>query len=141
MHNPILTISVATYVTLLHLGMIVVALILPKVTTSPDVRAGRMRAGVFAYIVGLVAAIAYAVKQQARMQTHITYWATILTLLFGLSLCVYMAIPKQIHLNPTQADQTIRQSWQVGSAVVSGVALFGSLTAGAVAWHKMRPIV
>jgi len=144
MHNPLMIMAVAAYVTLWQLGMLLVALTMPadprRQSTGTDTSIRRRAvAGGMAYSAGIIAAVAYAVMRRERAQTHATYWAIVLILLFGLSFAVYMAVPKLVKPDPTPEDQQVLQKWHDASAAVSVVALLGAGVTWVVARNTMKP--
>lgn len=138
MHNPLIVISVATYVTLVQIGMAAVAMLMPKLSVQADVRKRRIVAGSIAYLVGMVAAAAYAYLMRDQMTVRATHVATVMILLFGLSIGVYNAVPKIVATDPTPEDQAVRQKWHNAAAAVAGVALVGSAVAAGAGWHLMK---
>lgn len=144
MHNPLMIMAIAAHVTLWQLGMLLVALTMPansrrqSTGTEASIRRRAVAAGM-AYSAGIIAAVAYAVMRRERAQTHATYWAIVLILLFGLSFAVYMAVPKLVKPDPTPEDQQVLQKWQDASATVSVVALLGAVVTWVVARNIMKP--
>lgn len=138
MHNPLIVISVATYVTLVQIGMAAVAMLMPKLSVQNDVRKRRIVAGTIAYLVGMAAAAAYAFFMRDQITVRATHIATVLILLFGLSIGIYNAVPKIVPTDPTAEDQMVRQKWHNAAAAVGGIALLGSVAAAGVAWHMMK---
>lgn len=144
MHNPLMIMAIAAHVTLWQLGMLLVALTMPansrrqSTGTEASIRRRAVAAGM-AYSAGIIAAVAYAVMRRERAQTHATYWAIVLILLFGLSFAVYMAVPKLVKPDPTPEDQQVLQKWQDASATVSVVALLGAGVTWVVARNIMKP--
>lgn len=147
MHNPLLVIAIAVFVTVVHVGMLLAALSMPARAAGHDdpaqvaMRRRRGMAAGVAYAVAAAAAIGYGVMRRDRAHTHVTYWAALLILFFGLSYAVYSAVPKLAAPPATGADAVAaRQKWLDASAVVHMVALALAVLSWLVAARTLQPL-
>lgn len=146
MHNPLLVVAIAAYVTVVHLGMLIASLLLPELapcnapSNYKDVKARRGVAAGVAYASAAVTAIVFGVMRRAKAKTHITYWATLLILIFGLSFAIYTAFPKvDVDDAPPSYLQT-REQWNKAASIVNIVALVVAVGSWVGANHLLKPI-
>ena len=146
MHNPRVVVALATWLTVVHIGHIFVMSWnkeYESCTHSPTaedqaVAKRRIIAGSTAYLVSIVAAIAYLVTRRHRSD-RVTYWAVAAVILFGLSHAIYLAWPKLYRDDPTPEDQARRRR----GARLSESVYFIAIVSAIVAWYlsgHMKPL-
>lgn len=146
MHNPRIVVSVATWLTIVHLGHIFVMGYnkdyesCSRKMDAEDIAVRRRRviAGTTAYAVGLAAALAYLISRRHRSD-RATYWAVGAIALFGLTHAVYSAWPKLYRDDPTPEDQARRRRGARLSESVHFIAIVGALLAWFISGN-MRPL-
>ena len=144
MHNPLLVVAIAAYVTLIHLGMLVGMSISHKWSGDDKekkaIKKRRTVAAAVAYVVALAATLYFAIARQSKAKTHVTYWATLLIMFFGLSYAVYTIFPKVYASDPTPEDQKARTYKGQVANVVHALALLGAAITWFTAKFTMKPL-
>ena len=144
MHNPLIVISIAAYVTLIHLGMLVGMSVIHKSSSNDSekrkIRKRRSIAALVAYIIALIVALGFAFMRQEKAKTHLTYWATIFILFFGVSYAIYSIIPKVYAEDPTAEDQKTKMTLGRVANIVHAMALIGALLTYVTARFTMTPL-
>ena len=146
MHNPRIVVTLAVWFIVIHVGHMIVMGFNKNFKTyaareCPDdgaVRRRRVAAGLTAYAIALIAALAYFITRREKAD-RITYWAVGAIVFFGLAEAVYMAWPKLYRNDPTPADQQRQRRGARLSESVHVVALLSAI----VAWvltANMQPI-
>lgn len=146
MHNPRIVVAVATYLTFIHVGHMFVMgynkeyedCAARKTAEDAAVYKRRVDAGVTAYVLAFVAALAWLISRNHRAD-RITYWAVGAIIFFGLAEGIYMAWPKLYRNDPTPEDQERRRRGARLSESVSFIALLAAILAWVFS-SSMQPI-
>tara|TARA_E500000331_G_scaffold61559_1_gene56135 strand:+ start:306 stop:734 length:429 start_codon:yes stop_codon:yes gene_type:complete len=142
MHNAYVVVTVATYLTVMYLGMLVgmgaVSGFTAKDPANDAAYTRRYIATGVSLAVAAALAATYGYVSRAKAD-RVTYWSTILILLFGGSYAVYQAVPKIPLTAPSGSPEEEETKYQVMFGV-HAAALGSAAAAYGLARRFMKPL-
>lgn len=151
MLHPLFPIAIATYLLVLHVGMLLYGIISSRTrSTKPSpgpARTRRMMAAGIGYSLGAVAAAVagYLMRPRtmfsagATVETQGVYVAMLIVILLGVATAVYMSVPKVADTTVlASADAAARQKTLRDVSIVHAAALALAAGAGGATWFALR---